>query len=291
MLSPGTVLRDTYTVISLLGEGAFGEVYEVRHRYMGLQAMKLFKPGTYIEAEEAIREGFLLSQLGSANVIRVYDANEVDTPGGKRTYITMELATGGTLAHYLFTHPPPPVPLCLEFGRQICTGLAGAHSRNPPVLHRDVKPQNILLMTAPGCDGVPQLKLSDWGLARMVDPALRLASAQGTLLYMPPEGLLHYELAASDVYSAGIVFYQILTGKFPFSPVSTESGASRRTGLAETRAQLPPPPSSLRQAIPPSVDDACLKALEPDHHRRFKTAREFLDALLACEAAPAGAGA
>ena len=106
-----------------------------------------------------------------------------------------------------------------------------------------------------------------------------MVSAAGTLLYMPPEGFHHYETPASDVYSAGIIFYQMLTGKFPFPAVDYTTEQEFRLGLAKTRTLVPTPPSQISGGIDREYDDVCLNALQPDVRKRFQSASEFLSAL------------
>jgi serine/threonine-protein kinase len=106
-----------------------------------------------------------------------------------------------------------------------------------------------------------------------------MVSAAGTLLYMPPEGFHHYETPASDVYSAGIIFYQMLTGKFPFPAVDYTTEQEFRLGLAKTRTLVPTPPSQISVGIDKRYDDVCLNALQPDVRKRFQSASDFLSAL------------
>ena len=106
-----------------------------------------------------------------------------------------------------------------------------------------------------------------------------MVSAAGSLLYMPPEGFHHYETPASDVYSAGIIFYQMLTGKFPFPAVDYTTEQEFRLGLAKTRTLLPTPPSQIVGDIDRRYDDICLKALQPDVRKRFQSASDLLSAL------------
>jgi serine/threonine protein kinase len=127
------------------------------------------------------------------------------------------------------------------------------------------------------------VKVADFGLAKNIDPKLRMVSAAGTLLYMPPEGFHHYETPASDVYSAGIIFYQMLTGTFPFPAVNYTTEQEFRLGLAKTRTLLPTPPSQVTRGLDRRYDDVCLQALQPDLRKRFQSASEFLSALEALD--------
>ena len=172
ILEPGQTLRDTYEVERMLGEGAFAEVYRVRHRFLGRQAMKVFKVvgATPSEIERDVAEAVLLSQMKHPNVVEVYDANVLDTSDGQRGYFTMTFMPGGTLERYWRSYGLQLMPVAevVEITRQICRGLAVAHASDPPIIHRDIKPQNVLVGFDD--DGV-QIRLSDFGLAKAVKPA------------------------------------------------------------------------------------------------------------------------
>ncbi len=188
----------------------------------------------------------------------------------------MEHAAGGTLHSFLSSRTRLAPVIAVGIQKQICAGLSAAHSQKPPIIHRDVKPQNILLTDT---ESGFTVKVADFGLAKNIDPKLRMVSAAGTLLYMPPEGFHHYETPASDVYSAGIILYEMLTGTFPFPVVNYTSEQEFRLGLAKTRALLPQAPSQVVRGIGTSYDEVCLCALQPDLKKRFPSASEFLSAL------------
>ncbi len=250
----GTVIGDTYTIIEKLGEGAFSEVFLVRHKFLGLQAMKV-----------------------------LFGANKIKTAEGERCYITMEYIGGGTLQVLLAKRPQLPIEIVLAIQRQICAGLSTAHGQTPPIVHRDIKPQNILVVEL-GTE--LQVKIADFGLAKNIDPRLRMVSAHGTWLYMPPEGFLNYETPASDVYSAGLVFYEMLTGRFPFARIEYRNDHQFRLALAKSRAAAPAAPSSFRKEIPSTFDSVCLRALQPELKKRFQSAMQFLSALESLDTKP-----
>jgi len=272
----GSTIRDTYTILEKLGEGAFSEVYLARHKFLGLQAIKVFKTNSANPTSDQFREAFLLSRIAHPNIIRIFEANRITDSESSRCYVTMEYASGGTLYSYLRANKPLSIEKALEFGKEICSGLAAAHSQKPPIIHRDIKPQNIVVTTN---ETEIVLKLADFGLAKNIDPKLRMVSAAGTLLYMPPEGFHNYETPASDVYSAGIVLYEMLTGSFPFEEVEFSDEQQFRLGLAKTRAKVPKPPSTVVKNVQSWLDEVCLRALQPDLRNRFASAVEFLTAL------------
>jgi len=275
-LTAGSTVRDTYTILEKLGEGAFSEVFLVRHRFLGLQAMKVFKSNSLSGTSDQFKEAFILSRIAHPNIVRIFEANKITAASGERSYVTMEHAAGGTLHTFLSSQGQLRPETSIRIQKQICAGLAAAHSQKPAIIHRDVKPQNIL-MTDEISDAA--VKVADFGLAKNIDPKLRMVSAAGTLLYMPPEGFHHYETPASDVYSAGIIFYQMLTGMFPFPAVSYTTEQEFRLGLAKTRTLLPTPPSQVTRGLHKRYDDVCLQALQPDLRKRFQSASEFLSTL------------
>jgi len=219
LFTEGQALRGTYEVERLLGEGAFGEVYRVKHRFLGRQAMKIFKAARMdtAEVEELLVEAVLLSRLGHPNIIRVFDAGVIETSGGVLGYFTMEYVAGGSLYDFWRSHGNKfvPVPTVVEIARQICRGLAVAHGEDPPIVHRDVKPQNILV----GYDGTGiRVRLSDFGLAKHVNPLTLLASGRGTPAFKPPEVFLNAgsDSCSADVWSLGATIYLLLTDRLPF---------------------------------------------------------------------------
>ena len=219
LLAEGQSIRNTYEVERFLGEGAFAEVYRVRHKFLGRQAMKVFKkPGmSASEVESMLSEAILLSRIGHPNIVRVFDANVIETDAGLRGYFTMENVAGGTLDSFWrsFGSRLLPVPTAVDLARQICRGLAVAHSEHPPVIHRDLKPQNILVgYEASGL----RARISDFGLARRVNPLTLLASAAGTLPFKPPEVFADSksDSPAGDVYAIGVTLYLMLSDCFPY---------------------------------------------------------------------------
>jgi serine/threonine protein kinase len=275
-LSVGSTVRDTYTILEKLGEGAFSEVFLVRHKFLGLQAMKVFKSNSLTPTSDQFKEAFILARIAHPNIVRIFEANKIIGTHGERSYVTMEHAAGGTLHSFLSSRSRLAPAIAMRIQKQICAGLSAAHSQKPPIIHRDVKPQNILLTDT---ESGFTVKVADFGLAKNIDPKLRMVSAAGTLLYMPPEGFHHYETPASDVYSAGIIFYEMLTATFPFPVVNYTNEQEFRLGLAKTRTLLPPAPSQVVRGIGTSYDDVCLCALQPDLKKRFQSASEFLTAL------------
>ncbi len=276
-----TKIRDTYTIDSFLGEGAFGAVYKARHRYLGIQALKIFHPGSIPKQQEPelFNEAFILSKLTHENIVRVYEANTFELDGNRFCYIAMEFVQGGTLAGYLEQEVRIPIDVAIEIQKDICLGLGELHRAEPPLVHRDVKPQNVMLSIK---NKNISAKVSDFGLAKHVDPVTRVTEAAGTLAYLPPEGFWDYETPASDIFSAGIIFYIMLTGVPPFK-MSTGYRTTKKTefqaALKASRNTKPQPPSKYNIDLQGELNDIVLKSLEPDIRNRYKNAREFYVAI------------
>ena len=285
-LAPGTVVRDTYTVVELLGSGRFADAYLVRHRYMGMQVMKLLVDGlSDADRAQGLEEAFLLSKISHPGIVRVFDANRIGAALGAHPYITMEYVSGGTLEAFLRDAPDGLVlDVALDFGRQIAAALGHAHDLEGGVIHRDVKPANILLEPLKGGDFA--IRIGDFGLACHVERFTQVAEAGGTLLYMSPESIRGYETAASDVFSAGLVLYEMLTGTLPYPRrvlSETSSSFELRRSLQALHDVGLPPPSDFNSKIPPDVDSVVMRALHVNDVFRFKSATTLAHAIAACQ--------
>jgi len=166
LLREGQIVRSTYEVERFIGEGAFAEVYRVKHRFLGRQAMKVLKMAgmTLAETHEMLGEAIILSRISHPNIIKVYDADLTDTAHGECAFFTMEYVAGGSLESFWksFGAAFVSVETAIEIVRQVCRGLTVAHGEKPPIVHRDIKPQNILV----GYDASGlRARLTDFGLA------------------------------------------------------------------------------------------------------------------------------
>jgi serine/threonine-protein kinase len=268
LLEDGDALRDTYVVERFIGEGAFAQVYRVRHRFLGRQAMKVMKSErtSQAEAEEMLSEAALLSRIGHPNIIRVYDAGLLETRLGVRAYFTMEYVPGGNLDGFWRSHGREFVPIAdtVEIMKQICRGLEVAHSQDPPVIHRDIKPQNILV----GYDvtGI-RVRIGDFGLAKRVDPLSLVASARGTVGFKPPEFLSGMDSTTSDVWAVGCVLYLLLADRMPFPEIGSEWDPSRLR-LA--------PPSKFNLRVDGLLDEIASRSLAVSPTDRYRHAGEML---------------
>ncbi|GHI03689.1 serine/threonine protein kinase [Streptomyces cellostaticus] len=201
--------------------------------------------------ERFLSEARLLRRAGSSRVVQVYDIGEL--PDG-RPYFVMEYADGGTLAD-LLADGPLPVPQALRLTAQAARSAAALHEAG--IVHRDIKPTNVLLHTAP--DGARRVLLADLGLAKSLAQASVLTLAAGSAGYQPPEQAEPGEGidARADVYSLGAVGYELVTGTVPGPPGKVV------------------PPRRLRPDLGENVERALLRALEPDRERRWPAAQAF----------------
>jgi eukaryotic-like serine/threonine-protein kinase len=277
LLNEGDVIRETYTVDRFLGQGAFAEVYRVKHRFMRRQlAMKVFKLlGTIEDTQSALEEAIILSDIGHRNVIRVFDLNMIETANGTRGFFTMEYV-GGTLQDFWRGYCNEFVPLetSIEIVKQVCRGLNVAHRDNPPIVHRDIKPHNILV----GYDesGL-RACLTDFGLAKRVNPLMQKATARGTPCFKAPETFLDpmSDSCAGDVWAAGVTLYLLLTDRFPFEPPQGDC-----TKLDYRCFQHPLiPPSRWNIQVDPMLDQILYRALEIEREKRYQNAGELLEEL------------
>ncbi|MEZ4601226.1 MAG: serine/threonine-protein kinase [Syntrophotaleaceae bacterium] len=272
ILLQGQIIRDTYEVERLLGEGAFAEVYRVKHRFMGRQALKVFKlPGATAEdIERDIAEAQLLSGIKHPNIIEVYDANVLTTLRGQFAYFTMTYVPGGTLERYWrsFDRDLMPVNHAVEIVKQVCRGLAVAHACSPPVVHRDIKPQNILIGF--NSDGL-HVRLSDFGLARTVNPLTLLVSAKGTLGFKPPEALENVDSCSADIWAIGTTLYLLLTDQMPFPLLDDRDIDDAGRFLRPIR-----PPSLYNVSVDAGLESLIYRCLAAAPGDRYANASELL---------------
>ena len=277
LLKEGDIIRETYEVERLLGEGAFAEVYRVKHRFLGRQAMKVFKRvGMSLdEIHEMLGEAILLTHLKHPNIISVSDANIFDTPGGTCGFFTMEYVPGGSLDKFWRSHGNQLVPVdtAVDLLKQVCRGIAQAHGEKPPIIHRDIKPQNILVGYE--ADGL-RARVGDFGLAKKVNPLTLLATAAGTLAFKPPEAFSQRkgDSPAADVWALGVTLYLLLTDQLPYQ-VDPDLGWSNKAAFEKD----PAVPSSWNPEIDPGLEKIVLRCMEKNPAKRYQSAKDLLDAL------------
>ena len=264
--APGAVLADRYRIIALLGRGGMGEVYRADDLTLGQPVALKFLPAA-LENDTGLLD-MLHSEVRNArqvshpNVCRVYDIGEVDG----RHFYTMEFIDGEDLSSLLRRIGRLSPDKALEIAHQICAGLAAAHDSG--LLHRDLKPANIML------DGRGRARITDFGLALPAELAEGKRELAGTPAYMAPEQLAGGQAGVrSDIYSLGLVLYEIFTGKRPFD---ADSAVEWRRAHLESQ---PKTPSSVVGAIDPAIERAILRCLQKDPKLRPASAMQVAAAL------------
>ncbi len=255
-----------YRIIRLLGQGVSSQVYLGEHLYLQRPvAIKVLKrPLDEEQIEPFCREAQTISRLVHPHIVRVLDFGVEE----RKPYLVMEYAPHGTLRQL---HPPGsivPLPVVARYMQHIAAALDYAHQQR--VLHRDVKPENLLL--GPN----HEVLLSDFGIAVTAHRTYSMTTqdGEGEPTYMAPEQLLRRARAASDQYALGVIVYEWLSGAPPFHGLPIEVGMQH--------LQLPPPPLLQHgKPVPSAVAQVVLRALEKDRQFRFASVQAFADAFAA----------
>ena len=243
---PGALLGGRYRIIGRLGRGGMGEVYRADDLKLGQAvALKFLPPEVDRDPARLTQlhtEVRMARQVSHPNVCRVYDIDELDGT----TFLSMEFVDGEDLSSLLKRVGRFPEDRALEIARQICAGLAAAHERQ--VVHRDLKPANIML------DGAGKVRITDFGLAGVSGESLRA----GTPAYMAPEQIAGGEVSPrSDVYSLGLVLYEIFTGQRALEGKNLAELIHKRehSGIV--------PPTTIVKALDPKIELAVMRCLKP----------------------------
>src|SRR6516164_7914819 len=275
LLQPGDLIGGRYEILQLLGEGGMGAVYKaLDQRVERTVALKLIRPE--MASNPAILARFkqeLLTahQVTHKNVTRIYDLAEAEGI----QFITMEFVEGSDLRRILITHGKLPPEESIEIIRQVCLALDAAHSAG--VIHRDLKPQNIMQETKTG-----RVVVMDFGLARSMESEgmAQTGALLGTIEYMSPEQSMGKTLdQRSDIFAVGLIFYELLTGKTPYKSDSAMASLMRRN---QERAV---PVAELDASVPQVLSDIVSKCLERDVENRYQNVQQILADLDACQGA------
>ena len=261
----GKMLDNRYEILERIGTGGMAIVYKAKcHRLNRLVAIKILKSD--LAQNEEFRRRFnaesqAVAQLSHPNIVSVYDVSR----GGDMEYIVMELIDGITLKQYMEKRGQLNWRESLHFITQIMRGLSHAHSRG--IIHRDIKPQNIMVLR----DG--SVKVADFGIACLADSAQTLTQeALGSVHYISPEQARGDRPdARSDIYSSGVMLYEMLTGRLPFEGESAVSVAIQHL------SSIPLAPREINPDIPEQLELICMKAMAPDLEHRYQSA----DAMIA----------
>ena len=263
----GKMLDGRYEIIELIGSGGMANVYKAKcHRLNRMVAVKILK-SDMAENEEIRRrfrdESRAVAQLSHANIVSVYDVSS----SGDTEYIVMELIDGITLKQYMERRGQMDWRESLHFIIQIMRALEHAHSRG--IIHRDIKPQNIMVLR----DG--SVKVADFGIACLQKNAQTLTQdALGSVHYIAPEQARGEHIdARSDIYSAGVVLYEMLTGRLPFEGDTAVSVAIQHL------SSVPLAPSEIREDVPKGLELICMKAMCADINKRYASATAMLEDL------------
>jgi len=260
----GKMLDNRYEILEKIGTGGMAVVYKAKcHRLNRLVAIKILK--SELAEDEDFRRRFnaesqAVAQLSHPNIVSVYDVSK----GGDVEYIVMELIDGITLKQYMEKRGQLNWRESLHFITQIMRGLSHAHSRG--IVHRDIKPQNIMVLR----DG--SVKVADFGIACLENSAQTLTQeALGSVHYISPEQARGDRTdARSDIYSAGVVLYEMLTNRLPFEGDSAVSVAIQHL------SSIPLAPREINPDIPRPLELICMKAMAPDLDRRYASADDMI---------------
>ncbi|MEE8552384.1 MAG: serine/threonine-protein kinase [Desulfobacterales bacterium] len=260
-----------YEIIEQIGRGAMGIVYKGRdpklHRLTAIKTIRFIDEFDEDQAEKIkeqfYREAELVAKLSHSNIVTIYDVGEdLDL-----SYLAMEYLDGEGLDKYTKAGNLLPIRKCIDIMSQVCDALEYAHKHD--IVHRDIKPENIMLLK----DG--QVKVTDFGIARLVAGSkTRTGIIKGTPYYMSPEQTKGTKIAGpSDIFSLGVVFYQLLTGRLPFT------GDSLATITYQITTVDPEPPTKYNTKINKATVAILNRALEKSLEKRYQTAKQMGDQL------------
>jgi len=264
--TPGQIIADRYRVVALAGRGGMGEVYRAEDLKLSQIVAIKFLPASLSQDARALArfhsEVRIARQVSHPNVCRVFDIGDA----GGIPFLTMEYIDGEDLASLVRRIGRLSSDKAVEIARQVCAGLGAAHERG--VIHRDLKPANLML------DGAGKIRITDFGLASIAATLEAADLRAGTPAYMAPEQLEGKQVTPkSDLYSLGLVLYEILTGKRAFD-------ASTLPELMKQREKsAPASPSSVVRDLDPAVERVILRCLEHDPAQRPASALQVAAAL------------
>ncbi|TML86288.1 MAG: Stk1 family PASTA domain-containing Ser/Thr kinase [Actinobacteria bacterium] len=260
----GTLFDGRYKVVRRLGAGGMANVYLAEDQELGRRVAIKILNDRHAHDEQFVerfrREAKNAAGLSHPNVVSIYDRGEAEGT----YYIAMEYLDGRSLKELIVSRGPAPIPVAIDYARQILAALRFAHRNG--IVHRDIKPHNVLV------DGEGRVKVTDFGIARAgaASQMTEAGSIVGTAQYLSPEQAKGTAVdQRSDIYSLGIVLYELLTGSVPFTGDTPVEIAMKH--ISET----PVPPSSVRPDVPHDLDLVVTRALAKDPAERYQSAEEM----------------
>jgi beta-lactam-binding protein with PASTA domain/predicted Ser/Thr protein kinase len=267
MIEPETIIDERYRVISRLGSGGMAEVYLAQDQLLGREVAVKVLHHHFAEDQEFVerfrREASSAAALSHPNIVGIFDRGEWNGT----YYIAMEYVAGRSLKAIVREQGPLEPAAAIDIVIQILRAARFAHRRG--VIHRDLKPHNVIL------DEEGRARVTDFGIARAGASDMTLTgSIMGTAQYLSPEQAQGYAVSdSSDLYSIGVILYELLTGVVPFEGETAVAIAFKQVSA------VPRPPSELNPALPPSLDAVVLRALAKDPAERYSSADELIAAL------------
>ena len=255
-----------YRILSSIGSGGFGIVYLAEDTWIDKKVALKVPHKQHLPFNEMLKEARLLAAMSHPNIVSVLTAEKE----AEHFFIVMEYVQGQTLEQLIMREGALDLARALDYTCQICNGVAHAH--NAGILHRDLRPGNILVADT----GL--LKVSDFGTSRFLEIAAHGTTVIGSPPYMAPEQFQGMAVFASDVYSIGVTMYQMLTGVLPYN-TPTPADLDRLL-----RGDLVTPPRLKNSQIPKAINDIVMKALQADPAARYQRAGPLLDDVLAAHA-------
>src|ERR1051326_6005096 len=258
-----TLFHGRYKILRKLGTGGMAHVYLAEDQELGRRGAIKILNDRHANDEQFVerfrREAKNAAGLSHPNIVSIYDRGEAEGT----YYIAMEYLDGRSLKELIVSRGPAPIRLAIDYARQVLAAISHAHRHG--IVHRDIKPHNVLV----GPEG--RLKVTDFGIARSgASQMTEVGSIIGTAQYLSPEQARGSPVdQTSDVYSVGVVLYELLTGQVPFTGDTPLEIAMKHL------SEVPKPPSELRPEVPHDLDLVVLRALAKDPADRYRTADEM----------------
>jgi eukaryotic-like serine/threonine-protein kinase len=252
-----------YKILSTIGSGGFGTVYLAEDTWITKRVALKVPHKQEADFGQLLREPRLLASLGHPNIVSILTAERQEGV----FFIVMEYVAGETLEHVITREGALDLPVALDYTCQICNAVDHAHAQN--VLHRDLRPSNVLVTEHGLC------KVADFGTSRVLEVAAHGTTVIGSPPYMAPEQFQGKAVFASDVYSLGVTMYQMLTGELPYE-APTPADFDRLL-----RRELVTPPRVRNPRVPRAISDIVMKAMAPEITDRYQRAGDVMEDVLA----------